>query len=515
MHTNIWDATVSTTTNKEHFFKQTSRMGKLQSLVKDTAIYGLSSIVGRFLNYLLVPLYTTKMSVESGEYGIVTNIYAWTAILLVFLTFGFETTFFRFASKDKANVSKVFSMSMQVIGVLCGLFLLGVFCFLPSIADTLGYKEHPEFIGMMAVVVALDALQAIPFGLLRLQNRPIKFASLKLLNIFMNIALNLFVYLVLLEHPGLLGDISLPSNKAFYVFFINLICTASLTFFIIPELRMYRPTRDKAMLKSMLKYSWPLLILGIAGILNLNADKIIYNWLVDGAEGKQQLSVYGAAVKVAAIMAMLMQAFRYAYEPLVFSNSKEKNSKDFYAKTMKYFIIVAMLAFLVVMFYMDIMKHIIAPGYWDGLKVVPIVMAAEIFMGIYFNLSFWYKLNDETYWGAIFSFIGCAVLFAINIIFVPRYGYIACAWASFAGYLTSMIISYFIGQKRNAINYDLKTIFKFTALFFALYGLSLILPDWGSLMKMACNTVLLFIFLFFIYKTIKTERKAKSHKTED
>lgn len=484
-------------------------------MVKDTAIYGLSSIVGRFLNYLLVPLYTAKMDVESGNYGVVTNVYAWTAILLVFLTFGFETTFFRFASKEKANVSKVFSMSMQVIGVLCGLFLLGVFSFLPSIADTLGYKDNPEFIGMMAVVVALDALQAIPFGLLRFQNRPIKFASLKLLNIFMNIALNLFVFVILPENPGLLGDINLPDNQAFYVFFINLICTALLTFFLIPELRLYRPTRDKAMLKSMLKYSWPLLILGIAGILNLNADKIIYTWLVPGEEGTEQLGIYGAAVKVAAVMAMLMQAFRYAYEPLVFSNSKDKNSKDFYAKAMKYFIIVAMLAFLVVMFYMDIMKHIINSDYWEGLKVVPIVMAAEIFMGIYFNLSFWYKLNDETYWGAIFSFIGCAILFAVNIIFVPRYGYIACAWASFAGYFTAMLVSYFVGQKRNAINYDMKTILKFTLLFLAVYGTSLALPDWGSTAKMACNTVLLFVFLFYTYRTIKAERRAKNKKIEE
>ena len=488
-------------------------MGKLQSLVKDTAIYGLSSIVGRFLNYLLVPLYTAKMSVESGNYGVVTNVYAWTAILLVFLTFGFETTFFRFASKEKANVSKVFSMSMQVVGALCGLFLLGVFCFLPSISDALGYKDNPEFIGMMAVVVALDALQAIPFGLLRYQNRPIKFASLKLFNIFTNIALNLFVFVVAPEYPEMFGSIFSAQNQAFYVFFINLICTGALTFFLIPELRMYRPTRDKALLKSMLKYSWPLLILGIAGILNLNADKIIYTYLVPGDKGMQELSVYGAAVKVAAIMAMLMQAFRYAYEPFVFSNSKEKNSKELYAKAMKYFIIMAMLAFLVVVFYMDIMKHIINRDYWDGLKVVPIVMAAEIFMGIYFNLSFWYKLNDETYWGAIFSFIGCSILFAVNIIFVPRFGYIACAWASFAGYFTAMLISYFVGQKRNAINYDLKTIFKFTALFLAVYGASLALPDMGGKAKMLCNTGLLGIFLFFTYWTIKKERRAKSRRT--
>ncbi len=494
-------------------------MGKLQSLLKETAIYGLSSIVGRFLNYLLVPLYTAKMSVESGDYGVVTNVYAWTAVLLVILTFGFETTFFRFASKEKADVPKVFSMSMQVIGTLCGIFLIAVFCFLPSIARTLGYELHPEFIGMMAVVVALDALQAIPFGLLRFQKRPIKFASLKLLNIFTNIALNLFVFVALphlySKNPELYGNIYFPENQAFYVFFINLVCTATITFFFIPELKMFRFTADGKMLKEMLKYSWPLLILGIAGILNLNADKIIYTWLVPGERGIQELSVYGAAVKIAAIMAMLMQAFRYAYEPFVFSNSKQKDSKELYAKAMKYFIIMAMLAFLVVVFYMDIIKNIIAPGYWEGLKVVPIVMAAEIFMGIYFNLSFWYKLNDETYWGAIFSFIGCALLFAVNIIFVPRFGYMACAWASFTGYFAAMTISYIVGQRRNAINYDLKTIFRFTLLFATLYGTSVAIPAENSTIKMLYNTGLLAIFLLFTYKTIKKEIGQPRVKTEE
>ena len=493
-------------------------MGKLQSLLKETAIYGLSSIFGRFLNYLLVPLYTAKMSVESGNYGIVTNIYAWTAVLLVILTFGFETTFFRFASKENANVQKVFSMSMQVIGALSGVFLLAIFCFLPSVAGALGYEAHPEFIGMMAVVVALDALQAIPFGLLRFQKRPIKFAALKLLNIFTNIALNLFVFVALpylhSRNPELLGRIYFPDNQAFYVFFINLVCTASITLFFIPEIRMFRPTLDKGLLKQMLKYSWPLLLLGIAGILNLNADKVIYTWLVPGEKGIQQLSVYGASVKVAAIMAMLMQAFRYAYEPFVFSNSKQKDSKALYAKAMKYFIIMALLAFLVVVFYMDILKYIINRNYWDGLKVVPIVMAAEIFMGIYFNLSFWYKLNDETYWGAIFSFIGCALLFAVNIIFVPRYGYIACAWASFTGYFAAMLLSYIIGQKRNAINYDLKSILGYTLLFGVLYGASLMIPDSNTIVKIACNTCLLSLFLFAVFRTIRKDIRL-SRKNSD
>lgn len=479
-------------------------MGKLQSLVKDTAIYGLSSIIGRFLNYLLVPLYTAKMSVESGNYGIVTNVYAWTAILLVLLTFGFETTFFRFASKENADIKRVFSMSMQVIGALCSVFLLLVFMFLPGISELLGYAANPEFIGMMAIVVALDALQAIPFGLLRYQKRPIKFAALKLLFIGMNITMNLIAFVALPwlaeENPETFARFYDPHNQAFYVFFINLLCTLSITFFFIPELRMFRFTADSQLLKSMLSYSWPLLLLGVAGILNLNADKIIYTWLVPGQQGIEELGIYGASVKIAAIMAMLMQAFRYAYEPFVFGNSKEKDSKELYAKAMKYFIVMAMTAFLVVVFYMDIIRYIINPDYWEGLKVVPIVMAAEIFMGIYFNLSFWYKLNDETYWGAIFSFIGCAVLFAMNILLVPKYGYIACAWASFAGYFTAMTLSYFIGQKRNAIDYDLKSIFIYTLLFAVIYGVSQAIPVENSIVKIAINTVLLALFVAYFIK---------------
>ena len=482
-------------------------MSKLKSLAKDTAIYGLSSIVGRFLNYLLVPLYTAKMTVESGNYGIVTNMYAWTAVLLVLLTFGFETTFFRFASKENSDVKKVFSMSMQVIGVLCGVFLLAVFVFLPDIAGNLGYSENPEFIGMMAVVVALDALQSIPFGLLRYQKRPIKFASLKLLFIGLNIAMNIFAFVILPElatvYPDTFGSMYDPNNQAFYVFFINLICTSLITLFFIPELKMFRFTADGQMLKSMMNYSWPLLILGVAGILNLHADKIIYTYLVPGQQGIEELGVYGACVKVAAIMAMLMQAFRYAYEPFVFGNSKEKDSKELYAKAMKYFIVIALIAFLVVVFYMDIMRYIISPSYWDGLAVVPIVMAAEIFMGIYFNLSFWYKLNDETYWGAIFSFIGCAILFAVNFIFVPRYGYMACAWASFAGYFTAMLLSYIVGQKRNAIGYDMKSIIKYIVLFAAVYGISILNPIENSIARMACNTVLLIVYVgYFIKKDL-------------
>ena len=479
-------------------------MSKLQSLFKDTVIYGMSSIVGRFLNYLLVPLYSYAMTAQSGNYGIVTNIYAWTALILTFLTFGFETTFFRFTNKSNADVSKVFSMSMQVVGTLSLLFLCAVFCNISAIANALDYTGHPEFITMMAVVVAIDAMQAILFGLIRYKKQAWKFAGLKLLFIVTSIALNLVAFLLMPwlydKNPDFIGQFYDPDNQAYYIFLINLVCTLFVTIFLLPELKLFRFTRDTKLFKDMFAYSWPLLLLGLAGILNLHADKIIYTQLVPGMQGKVELSIYGAVVKVAAIMAMLIQAFRFAYEPFVFGSSSDKNSKALYAKAMKYFIIVAILAFLTVMFYIDIIRYLIAPDYWEGIKVIPIVMIAEIFMGIYFNLSFWYKLNDETYWGAIFSSIGCAILFAVNIIFVPKYGYMACAWASFAGYFAAMLLSYIIGQKRNPINYDIKSIVGYVAVAIILYAIYALLPIGNSLARIGCNTLLLAVYVIYFVK---------------
>ncbi|MBR7134127.1 MAG: oligosaccharide flippase family protein, partial [Bacteroidaceae bacterium] len=300
-------------------------MSKLQSLFKDTVIYGMSSIVGRFLNYLLVPLYSYAMTAQSGNYGIVTNIYAWTALILTFLTFGFETTFFRFANKSNADVSKVFSMSMQVVGTLSLLFLCAVFCNISAIANALDYTGHPEFITMMAVVVAIDAMQAILFGLIRYKKQAWKFAGLKLLFIVTSIALNLVAFLLMPwlydKNPDFIGQFYDPDNQAYYIFLINLACTLFVTIFLLPELKLFRFTCDTKLFKDMFAYSWPLLLLGLAGILNLHADKIIYTQLVPGMQGKVELSIYGAVVKVAAIMAMLIQAFRFAYEPFVFGSS--------------------------------------------------------------------------------------------------------------------------------------------------------------------------------------------------
>lgn len=477
---------------------------RLGSLAKQTAIYGLSSIVGRFLNYLLVPIYTFKICTEAGgpaAYGIVTNLYAYTALLLVLLTFGMETTFFRFSNKEGVNPDKTFSTSGLVVGLVALVFVVLVSLFLKPISNALHYAEHPEFVEIMAIIVALDAFQAILFARLRYENRPIKFAVLKLLFIFISIGMNLFIFFLapgLKEsHPSLMGWYE-NSYQVGYIFIINLICTGLITLGFIPEIKKLRFGIDREMLKQMLKYTWPLLLLGLAGILNQVADKICYRYIVPGAEGDAQLGIYGACVKIAMIMAMITQAFRYAYEPFVFGGKRDTADKETQAKVMKYFIIFTLLAFLAVVMYMPVLKYIIGPDYREGLRVVPIVMMAEIFMGIYFNLSFWYKLIDETWWGAVFSGIGCVVLLAINFIFVPKYGYMACAWGGFAGYGTCMVLSYLVGQKKAPIPYDLNSALMYLAVTTTLFYAQKLIHIESTIWTLVVNTGLLLVFVAFI-----------------
>lgn len=479
-------------------------MAELKSVMKDTAIYGLSSIVGRFLNYLLVPLYTAKLEAASGGYGVITNIYAYVALFMVLLTFGMETTFFRFANKEGENPQTVYSTSLILVAAVNLLFVLSVLAGLDGIAAAMGYAEHPAYIGMMAVCVAIDAFQCIPFSWLRYRHRPLKFAALKLLFIGLNISLNLLYFVVFpavyATRPDIASFFYDPSVSVGYVFGLNLICTSLITLFFYRELTGFTYTFSWPLARRMLNYTWPILILGIAGILNQAADKMIFPLVYGDKEaGTVQLGIYGASVKIAMIMAMITQAFRYAYEPFVFGKSREENSSRTYAQAMKFFIIFTLLAFLCVIGYLDILKHPIGRDYWEGLKVVSIVMAAEIMMGVYFNLSFWYKLIDKTIWGAWFSLAGCAVLLAVNIGFIPTYGYMACAWGGFAGYATAMSLSYWVGQKKNPIAYPLKSILTYTLLAGTFFLAMKCVPEqWPIPLRLGINTVLILMFVGYI-----------------
>jgi len=493
-------------------------MASFKLLARDTAIYGLSSIIGRFLNYLLVPLYTYKISTDA--YGTVTNLYAYTALLLVILTFGMETTFFRFANKEGENEKLVYSTILRMVGAVGLVFLAGIFLFLGPIARGMGYAAHPAYVGVMAVIVALDAFQAILFSYLRYRQQPLKFAALKLLFIGLSIGLNLLYFVgfpaLSARWEGMPAWLYDPSVGVGYIFYINLFCTAFVTLFFTREIKGIFGGFDRALMRRLLRYSWPLLLLGVAGILNQTADKILFPHIYPGSpeEVKAQLGIYGAASKIAMIMAMITQAFRYAYEPFVFGSSKEKDNLETYAKGMRYFLIFTLLAFLAVIAYLNLLRYIIGPRFWEGLRVVPIVMAAEIMMGVYFNLSFWYKLTDKTLWGAVFAGTGCAVLIAVNLIFVPRFGYIACAWAGVAGYGTAMVFSYLVGQRHMKIDYSLPQLLVYvllTALLFAgMQWSNAHLSPWAA---MGANTLLLGVFcVYLVWKDFRGPLRKILHR---
>ena len=480
-------------------------MANLKSLAKDTAIYGLSSIVARFINYLLVPIQTARFAASGGEYGIITNVYAYVSLLIILLTFGMETTFFRFMSKEGEDPKKVYSTALTMVMMTSLISAVLLMMFLYPIATAVGYADHPEYVAVMYVTVAIDAFMAIPFAYLRYLHKPLRFALLKIINIVLNITLNL-LYLIVLPalrlNPFGIYDEQFTLDVAF-VFYINLFCTCTTLLMLWKEWASQPFKIDKDTCKRMLSYTWPLLIMGLAGQLNQAASQILFPYLFDGSqeEARAQLGIYGACIKIAMIMVMITQAFRFAYEPFVFGKSKDKDNRDTYAQAMKFYLIFTLLAFLVVMGYLDILKYLIGESYWDGLRVVPIIMAAEIMFGVFFNLSFWYKLTDRTIWGAYFSGIGAVVLITIDILLIPRFSYMACAWAGFAAYATSMLLSYFIGQRYYPIAYPIRQMSAYVlltlALFMAMQYAGSVLPLWASLIV---NTLLIAVFVAYLVK---------------
>ncbi|MBR2450781.1 MAG: polysaccharide biosynthesis C-terminal domain-containing protein [Paludibacteraceae bacterium] len=488
----------------------------MKILAKETAIYGVSSIVGKFLNWLLVPLYTYVLQQQS-DYGIVTNLYAWTALLLVILTYGMETGFFRFANKTEENPKTVYSTSLITLFTTSLLFAVACTIWRTPIANALGYPTHSEFIALLGIVVAMDAFASIPFAYLRYKKRPLQFAALKLLFVFLNITLNLF-FLVLcpkIQDWAIISSWYNPNYGVGYVFVANILATGIQTLCLLPAIfegfknehglpaSNSRRLFSGDLLKQMLRYSLPLLVLGVCGIMNQTLDRILFPFFYDGADAQAQLGIYGACFKVAMVMMMFTQAFRYAYEPFVFAKHKDRESVAAYADAMKYYIIFSYMILLGMIFYLDLLKFIIAPSYWEGLKIVPVVLWTYIFQGVYFNLSFWYKLTDKTQWGAYFSIIGVVITFALQAIFVPRIGYMASAASSTVCYFVIMLLSYFVGRKHLEIPYDLRRIGIYTLLVVTLlagyYTLAHLLPinEW---MKMGIGTILLIIYCVIFYR---------------
>ena len=416
-------------------------MSGIKSLVKDTAVYGLSSIVGRFLNWCLVPLYVYLF--PSEEYGIVTYLYGATAVALVILNYGMETGFFRFANKEK-DPESVYTTSLISVGFTSLLFILLLTLFLHPVADVMKLPGYSLFIWLMGVTVAVDAFSNLPFAYLRYKNRSWRFAGIKLMNVAVNIGLNLFFLLgcpAIMKHsPDAVSWFYEPAGgREFgigWIFVANIISTFVVLLTLLPDVLGRRYVLVWSLLKKMLAYSWPLLILGVAGMLSQNMGQLIIPYLFPGDEAmaRSMVGIYGANMKIAIVMVMFTQAFRYAYEPFIFAQAKGENKSKAYCDAMKYFIIFGLLIFLGVMYYLPVLKHFISPSYWSGLRVVPVMMMAELCFGVFFNLSLWYKLTDRTQWGMYFSLICFVLMLGLNIWLVPAIGipdgYMGSAWAA-------------------------------------------------------------------------------------
>ena len=482
-------------------------MAGLKSLAKDTAIYGLSSIIGRFLNWCLVPLYTQMF--PASEYGVVTYVYAAVALALIILTYGMETGFFRFANHERYHdPMEVYSTGLISLGVSSTAFVVLMMAFSGPVSAALHAPDHHIYIIMMVITVALDAFTALPFSYLRYAKRPMRFAVLRLVNIAVNIGLNLFFILIcpwLWENaPGWIAWFYDPDFGIGYIFLANLVSSALNMVLLLPELTGFKWRFNAALWREMLAYSAPLLVLGVAGIMNQTLGTLLMPMLyADKAEGITAVGIYGANYKIAIVMVMFIQAFRFAYEPFIFARAKEQGEDKLqsYRDAMRWFLIFAMVIFVAVMYYMDILRHFIAASYFSGLKVVPILMIAELFFGIFFNLSVWYKITDRTMWGMWLSLLGLAVTVGLNVWLVPVYGYIGCAWAAFGCYGIMMLASYIAGRVHYPIGYNVPRLafYFFTGILAWFIG-ELIGMEAHPWLTMVIRTPLLLIYIAMVLR---------------
>ncbi|MFZ4462888.1 MAG: lipopolysaccharide biosynthesis protein [Bacteroidales bacterium] len=475
----------------------------LRSLAGQTLVYGMGTIVPRLLNYLLVPYYTRVF--KQGEYGQITELYAYVAFFMVLLTYGMETAFFRFSQKEDTN--KVFNTIFSLIIVTSTAFLLLIAVSFDFLAGLIQYTGSQEYILFVGLVVALDAATAVPFALLRKQNKAKKFATIKLVNVVVNISLNLFFLTLIPEKSLQFSDMFFgpDSRLVVWVFIANLISSLISLLMLFPHLKNFQCQLDFQFLKPILKYALPVLIVGLAGMVNEVFDKILLKYLLpDSKTAMQQVGIYGANYKLGVLMTLFIQMFRYAAEPFFFAHADKKDSPELFAKVMNYFVIFGLFIFLMVTLYIDVFKLLLDKSYYGGLTIVPIILIANLFYGIFFNLSIWYKLTDRTADAGWVSVGGAVITLIMNIILIPIIGYLGSAWATLACYFAMMLVSYFWGNKVYPIPYKTGRIMLYIVAALFIYFISLKLKDMPSLFRYGVDTVM---FAAFALITLLIERK--------
>lgn len=478
-------------------------MNPLRRLAGQTAVYGLSSIVGRLINFLLVPLYT-RVFVDPGEYGVITEMYTYVAFLIIILTYGMETAFFRFSEKEEpAQKNSVFSTSLFSVLSTSILFIFLVIVFRQSIAETLRYPDNIEYIVLLGSVVGLDAIMAIPFARLRAENKAMRFAALKLIGIAVNIITVLFFLLLcpwLLQHasPSVQHIVDLiydPGIGVGYVFIANLAATIVTFLLLTPVMRSVKPVFNPRLLKTMLIYALPLLVAGLAGWVNEALDKLLLKYLLPEDIAMTQVGIYGAVYKLSILMTIFIQAFRFAAEPFFFAQASAANAKETYARVMNYFVMACLVIFLGVTLFIDIVKHFIGPEYHEGLPVVPMLLLANMFLGIYFNLSIWYKLTGQTGYGAWFAVAGAIITIVLNVWWIPKIGYYGSAWATLVCYFSLAALSYLFGRRHYKVPYDTFRIILMIALAIAIFFISHYTKELPNFLMYLARMFLILLFV--------------------
>lgn len=478
-------------------------MGFIRKLAGQTAIYGVGTIIPRFLNYaLLTPFYVRVLGLE--EYGIVTELYAYMAILLVVLTYGMETAYFRFATRQE-NKDDVYGTAQAMLLTTSAMFILVMLLFVHPVAGLMQYQEHPEYIILFSFIVGIDAFLAIPFARLRIEDKVFRFSMIKIINVStIVIVAVLFLWLIpkiLKSHPdALIGKIYSENIGVGYVFIANLSGSIMTLLLLLPGIVKTSLTWHPRLIKKMLIYSIPLLFAGLAGVLNDSFDKAAFKYLLPDKENAlEQLAIYGANFKIAVLMGIFIQMFRYAAEPFFFTSASETNAKQIYAEVMNYFVLFSLFLFLGIALNVEIFKYLLTEKYWIGLDVVPIVLFSYIFYGIFVNLSIWYKLNDITKYAAVLTFAGAAITVGCNLLFVPKYGYYAAAWTHSAAYFFMMILSYILGRKYYPVPYNVGKILSYFILAMGIFALTRVITFSDTVLQIVFNNVFIGLFVILVY----------------
>ena len=480
----------------------------IRKLISQTAVYGLSSIVGRLLNYLLVPLYTSVFT-DPAHYGVVSELYAWVAFLIVILTFGMETAFFRFIQTSENKEQTYLNSLASVLGINAFLFAALLF-FNDDIAQLMLYEGHNEYIILLGIIVCVDAISAIPLARLRVEEKSMRFVSIQITSILVNVGLNLFLMLYLFDPER-------PEEGVLFILLANLCASLVKPIMLYDSFNLSGLKLNWKEIKLMLFYAFPLVIGSFAGIINETIDRILLKQILYDPNdistlhtAESEVGIYSACYKLAMLITILLQAYRYAAEPFFFNQMKNEDRNVIYVKVMNLFVATVCLVFLFVSLNIDLFKHFIQnEAYWTGLKVVPILLLANVFLGIYYNQSMWYKLSGKTQYGAYIALIGASLTIGINLVFIPTYGYMASAWATFIVYALQMLISYFLGQKHYPIPYNVKKFFLYLGLAFVLYFLGSLIQLERYFVQFILQNTLLLLYVLFI---IKMERHAFSLK---